>query len=61
MPKYINTTGQEIAQAVVIATYFRKPDETIKQFSDGLKGLTDADKEELARGAAKEMGYTITE
>lgn len=60
--RIIDNEGKDVAQVVVIAKYFRKPDETTAQFMNAMKGLNQADKDELAKGAAKELGgYTIIE
>ena len=40
--------------------YFgRKPNQTAAQFRDELNALNDADKHELAEGAAKELGVEL--
>jgi len=57
--KILDHEGKEVAMAVVLARYFRKPDETTSQFMGALKGLTMKDKEELAAGAAKELGLQV--
>lgn len=59
--KIIDNDGKEVGMAVVIAKYFRKPDETTAQFMTAMKGLSIDDKTELARGAAKELGYEVVE
>ena len=57
--KVLRQRRKEIARSVVIARYFRQSDEKLEQFMAGCKGLTDADKDELALGAAKELGLRI--
>ena len=59
MVKFYDKEDKEIARSVVIARYFRQSDEKLEQFMAGCKGLTDADKDELALGAAKELGLRI--
>ena len=57
--KIVNKEGADVPRMVTIARYFRKPDETVSQFQEGCKGLSEADKDELAIGAAKELGYEV--
>lgn len=59
--KIIDNEGKETSQMVAIARYFRGKDESAAQFMRATQGLTPADKEELARGAAKELGWTVVE
>lgn len=54
-----DSNGQPMSQLACIAKYFRKPDESLQSFNEQVKALTPADKEELAIGAAKELGYTV--
>lgn len=56
-----NHEGKEVGQLTVLAAYFRKSDETISQFSEQCKKLSPQDKEELALGAAKELGWMVVE
>lgn len=57
--RIVDTEGKEVSQASVIGKYFRQPDEKLQDFMAGMKALTPADKEELAIGAAKELGYLV--
>ena len=54
-----DSNGQLMSQLACIAKYFRQPSESIQNFNEQVKALTPADKEELAVGAAKELGYTV--
>ena len=56
-----DNTNKPVSRYAVIAKYFRKQDETLSDFNGQLKKLTEADKDELAMGAAKELGYTIVD
>ena len=55
--EYIDNSGAKIGEMTIISKYFRKPDESLAAFSQQIKGLTPADKAELAAGVAKEMGW----
>ena len=57
-----DSTGKEIASIVVLKNYFGlQPGQTAQGFVHELRDLTPKNKEELARDAAKELGYTVTE
>ena len=51
--------GNPKSAGATLMAYFRKQDETLVQFNDQLKELTPESKEELAIGAAKELGWTV--
>lgn len=58
--KIFDNTGKETSQAAVLKTYFgMHPGETLQEFMNECKALTPEAKEELSRGAAKELGYTV--
>ncbi len=59
MVKFIDYTGKELNRIVVLARYFRVPGEKTSQFSIACKDLSEESKEELAIGAAKELGLVI--
>jgi hypothetical protein len=54
-------SGNIVPRITCISRYFRKEDETLHDFMEQVKALTVADKEELAAGAARELGYTVVE
>jgi hypothetical protein len=56
-----NTVGEQVSYMGTIGKYFRHADEKVADFMNGCKALTLQDKEELAVGAAREMGWTVTE
>lgn len=56
---YIDKDQCVRSRTATIMAYFRKPDEDIKSFQSALKGLTDVDKDELADGSAREMGWVV--
>ncbi len=59
MLKFIDATGKETNRITVLGRYFRLSGEGTKQFLDACKGLTEPDKDELAVGAAKELGFGV--
>lgn len=56
-----DNTGKVTSETSAISKYFRKPDESLADFMNQLKALSPADKTELAIGAAKELGWTVSE
>ena len=61
MAKITDNTGKEVSEGSVVMAYFRKPGQSATEFFTELKALTPEDKTELAIGAAKELGYTVTQ
>ena len=63
MPIQITNLAGEIRSEVqVLREYFgMKPDQKLQDFMNECKALTPEAKTELATGAAKELGYTVTE
>lgn len=57
--KILDQNGTEQSRMATIGRYFRLPNEGTMDFMKGCTALTDEDKEELALGAAKEMGWTV--
>lgn len=57
MPTYTDSTSPSKSVIVTLATYFRLPNESLMQFNNGCKPLTEEEKTELADGAAKELGW----
>lgn len=57
MASYKNPAGEVKSTIVMLASYFRLPGETLMQFNNGCKPLTEEEKTELADGAAKELGW----
>lgn len=53
-------TGEVKSQIVALMRYFKRASETTAEFNNQLKQLTPEDKEELAIGAAKEMGWSVS-
>ena len=58
MKQYKDNDGKIVGELTCIARYFRKADETMSDFQAQCKILTPEAKQELAVGAAKELGYT---
>lgn len=56
-----DNNGVVVGELTTISKYFRKEGETLSDFNAQCKALTTADKTELAVGAAKEMGWTVSE
>jgi hypothetical protein len=56
-----NKAGQPVPRITCISQYFRQEGETLQDFMAQVKALDEASKEELAVGAARELGYTISE
>lgn len=57
--KITDASGHEVPRITTISRYFRRESDTLQSFNAEIKALSDADKDELARGAAKELGYTV--
>lgn len=57
--KIIGPDNKEISYMAVIAKYFRMAHESVSDIGQQIRALTPSDKEELALGAAKELGYTV--
>ena len=53
-------TNMAKSRIAVITAYFKEPGESLKDFSAELKKLTPEDKDELAVGAARNMGLDQT-
>jgi len=53
--------GKARSEAVVLAAYFRLPNQSMKDFQAELKALSPVAKTELALGSARELGWTVTE
>jgi hypothetical protein len=49
------------SDAAVLAAYFRLPNQSSQAFLSELKALSPEDKRELALGAAREMGWAVTD
>lgn len=57
-----NNSGTVQSEAGVLKTYFgMHPGQTLTGFMGEIKALTPESKNELVRGAAKELGHTIEE
>ena len=56
--QFKDNNGSVVGETAVIAKYFRKPEETMANFSAQLKELDAESKTELAVGAARELGWT---
>lgn len=56
-----NQAGEAKTVLGTLAAYFRKTDETLQDFKAQVDKLSTADKEELAAGAAVELGWTVTQ
>ena len=55
-----NAAGEPKSEIVVLKEYFGlQPQQTLVQFMAETKALTPEGKEELVRGAANELGYTV--
>lgn len=54
-----DASGHEVPRITTISRYFRRETDTLQSFNAEIKALTDADKDELARGAARELGYSV--
>jgi hypothetical protein len=54
-------TGNSKTTAATLMAFFRKPEQTVSEFSAELKALQPEEKQELAVGAANEMGWIISE
>lgn len=62
MPKITDNTGKVTSEAAAIMNYFgKKPGQTLSEFMTEVRALTPADKTELAIGACKELGWTVSE
>lgn len=63
MPKVIkNAAGEVRSEVQVLKEYFgMKPEQKLQDFMAECKQLTPEAKTELAEGAAKELGYSVTE
>lgn len=59
MKQFKKHDGSVVGEVSVLATYFRKADESMQNFSEQLKKLSEGDKTELAVGAAKELGWEV--
>jgi hypothetical protein len=47
---------------IVLKEFFGfKPGQTLKEFAEEVKGLSDAEKQELAQAAAKELGIEVAD
>lgn len=57
--KILDGNGREVSQGAVVAKYYKMEGETTTQIMGAMRGLTPANKEELAIGAAKELQYQI--
>ncbi len=56
----INNEGREVSQAAALKAYFgQKPEQSLTDFMNEVKALTPEAKDELAIGAAKELGWTV--
>jgi hypothetical protein len=52
--------GKEVSEAAVLKQYFgMKPQQTLQEFMDEIRKLSPLAKQELANGAAKELGYIV--
>jgi hypothetical protein len=59
--KILDNEGKEVSRIAVIGRYFRLPNEGTKEFMEGCKALTEADKDELAVGAAPLLGLQVVQ
>ena len=53
--------GNTHSEAVTLLTYFRLPNQSARDFQSELEGLSPDAKTELATGAAKELGWSVTD
>ena len=53
--------GQTRSEAVTLATYFRLPNQSARDFQSELKPLSPTAQTELALGAARELGWKVTD
>ena len=51
--------GNVVSNLACIAKYFRRADESLQSFNAQCKELSQESREELAIGAARELGYTV--
>lgn len=61
MAKIIDNNNKEVSEIATIAKYFKNPGESTADFMTATKTLTPEDKTYLAHGAAKELGFVVTE
>jgi hypothetical protein len=57
----IDKEGNTRSEAVTLITYFRQPHESARDFQSQVQALSPDAKTELALGAAKEMGWKVTD
>jgi len=57
----IDKEGQTRSEAVTLATFFRLPNESARDFQCELQALSPDAKTELAIGTAKELGWKVTD
>lgn len=59
--KVTTKNGEVKSGIVVLKEYFGfHPNQTTSQFMDEVRALTEESKDELIRGAAKELGYEVS-
>lgn len=57
-----DNTGKSLSEASVIMAYFgRKEGQSLQDFMEEVRQLSPESKNELAIGAAKELGYAMAE
>lgn len=57
----LDNNSKPVSEAVAIRAYFGlRPNDKLPDFMNELKALDAASKTELAVGAAKELGWTVT-
>lgn len=54
-------TGTIKGESVTLMRYFKPADQSASAFNEELKQLTPESKTELALGAAKELGWTVSD
>ena len=53
--------GKTHSEAVTLATYFRLPNQSARDFQREVEALSPDDKSELVLGAARKMGWAVTD
>jgi hypothetical protein len=56
---YKDNNEKLVGELTVITTYFRLKTEGLLEFLAGYKALTPKEKDELATGAASELGWSV--
>jgi hypothetical protein len=60
--KIIDNNNKEVSEAATLKQYFGlNPNQTLTDYMTDIRKLTPVEKTELAHGAAKELGWTVTQ